>query len=53
MAEDFEDENCSEFDLCNVDVMNNVKTHTLNTKSLEEENKKRILEQKITNINEI
>jgi hypothetical protein len=53
MAEDFEDENCSEFDLCNVDIVNNVKTHTLNTKSLEEEKKKRILEQKITNINEI
>jgi aarF domain-containing kinase len=46
-------ENCSEFDLCDEDVMNNVKSHTLNTKSLEEESKKRVLEKKITNINDI
>jgi hypothetical protein len=48
-----EDDNCSEFEVFEVDVIKNVKSHTFNTKGFEEDSKKREMEKNIKIINDI
>jgi hypothetical protein len=48
------DEECSEFEIFDLNVVNNVKSHTLSAKSfVDETSKKREMEKKIKVINDI